>query len=251
MFKGKMITGKSLSEIYPGTERDYWVYIPTESTDYIVSNLIVFQDGESYKDPEKQMNIPACIDALIERGDIAPTICVFINPGIVGEPTLPEHAPKTQRSTEYDAMNDQYTRFLINELLPMALKGLNVTIDPAKRVMAGLSSGGICAWTVAWYRSDLFGKVLSHCGSFVDIRGGGAYPSLIRTQAAKPIKMFFQSGAQDLNTKYGDWALGNKAMASALDFKGYENKFYFGKQGHNFIHGAELLEQSLIYLLGD
>lgn len=244
-----MIAGKLGSQIYPGTERDYWVYIPTQSTSEIASNLIVFQDGESYKDSEKQMNIPARIDAMIAQGDLAPTICVFINPGIVSDPTLPDHAPITQRSIEYDAMNDQYARFLINELLPVALDGLNVTTDPAKRVMAGLSSGGICAWTVAWYRSDLFGKVLSHCGSFVDIRGGGAYPSLIRSQAPKPIKMFFQSGAQDLNTKYGDWALGNKAMASALDFKGYENKFYFGKEGHNFIHGAKLLEQSLIYLL--
>lgn len=250
MFKGQMIAGKLGSEIYPGTERDYWVYIPVQSTDNLASNLIVFQDGEAYKDPKKEMNIPVHIDALIERGDITPTICVFINPGIVSEPTLPEHAAVTQRSIEYDTMNDQYTRFLIYELLPVALNGLNVTNNPAKRVMAGLSSGGICAWTVAWHRSDLFGKVLSHCGSFTDIRGGGAYPSMIRVQAPKAIKMFFQSGEQDLNTKYGNWALGNKAMASALDFKGYENKFHFGKQGHNFIHGAELLDEALIYLLG-
>lgn len=250
MFNGRMTTGNIGSEIYIGTTRDFWVYVPKQSTNDTASNLMVFQDGESYKDPEKQMNIPAMVDKLIENGSIAPTICVFINPGIVTEPTLPEHAPKTQRSIEYDTMNDQYTRFLINELLPIALEGLNVSQDPSKRLMAGLSSGGICAWTVAWYRSDLFGKVLSHCGSFTDIRGGGAYPSLIRTQAPKPIKIFFQSGAQDLNTKFGDWGLGNKAMASALDFKAYENKFYYGEEGHNFIHGAELLEESIVYLLG-
>ncbi|NTS76322.1 hypothetical protein HR060_05515 [Catenovulum sp. SM1970] len=96
----------------------------------------------------------------------------------------------------------------------------------------------------------LFANVLSHCGSFVDIRGGGKYPYLIRNEAAKPIRIYFQSGEQDLDTRYGNWALGNKQMAAALKFKGYDHHFEFGQQGHNLIHGAELLEHSLLWLFG-
>lgn len=250
MKNNQMIKREFLGDIYQGTKRDYWVYIPKQYSDNVAANLMVLQDGDAYFKADGPMHVPEMVDKLIDAGKIAPTVCVFIRPGIVIDPTLPEHAPMTQRSLEYDGMNDQYTRFLINELLPEALAGLNISQDPAKRVIGGLSSGGICAWTVAWYRSDLFGKVLSHCGSFTDIRGGGAYPSMIRMQVKKPIKMYFQSGSQDLNTKYGDWALGNKMMKSALDFKGYESHFEFGTEGHDLIHGAELLEQSLVYLLG-
>lgn len=247
----KLIKRKFHSQIYAGTMRDYWVFIPKQYDPNKPANLMILQDGDAYFKQDSPMHMPQMLDKLIDDGKITATVCIFINPGIVIAPTLPEHAPITQRSIEYDGMNDQYTRFLINELLPEALEGLNISADPAKRLIGGLSSGGICAWTVAWYRSDLFGKVLSHCGSFIDIRGGGAYPGMIRTEVKKPIKMYFQSGSQDLNTKYGDWALANKQLKSALDFKGYDSHFEFGSEGHNLIHGAELLEESLVYLLGE
>jgi len=93
--------------------------------------------------------------------------------------------------------------------------------------------------------------VLSYCGSFVDIRDGGKYPYLIRNESAKPVRSFFQSGENDLDTRYGNWALGNKQMASALKFKGYDYNFEFGTGGHNLEHGAEILEQSIIWLFGN
>ena len=238
------------SQIYGGTHRDYWVYVPEQYKENIPANLIVFQDGYYYIDEAKPMRVPQVIDSLISSKRIPPTICVFINPGLVKVPTKPEHNPDTQRSIEYDSVNDQYARFLVNELLPEALEGLNVSQDPNKRASAGFSSGGICAWTLAWFRPDLFGNVLSHCGSFVDIRGGGKFPYLIRNESPKPIRMFFQSGSNDLDTRYGNWALGNKQIEAALKFKGYDYKFEFGSDGHNLMHGAELLESSIVWLFG-
>ena len=251
MHTGELTKSTFQSDIYPGTIRDYWLYIPEQYNPETAANLMVIQDGFWYLDDERPMHLPEVIDRLIEQADIPATVCVFINPGIVESPTKPEHHPDSQRSFEYDTLSDQYTRFLVSELLPNALEGLNISQDPSKRATVGFSSGGICAWSIAWYRSDLFGKVLSHCGSFVDIRGGGKYPYLVRNQSAKPIKMFFQSGEKDLNTRYGDWALGNKQMQSALAFKGYEHQFEFGTQGHTLAQGAQLLESSIKWLFTD
>jgi len=239
------------SQIYEGTYRDYWVYIPEQYQENVPANLMVFQDGYYYIDEAKPMNVPQVIDELIASNKIPATVCVFVNPGIVEAPTKSEHHPDTQRSIEYDSVNDQYTRFLVNELLPEALEDLNISQDPKKRATVGFSSGGICAWSIAWFRPDLFGNVLSHCGSFVDIRGGGKYSYLIRNEFPKPIRMFFQSGANDLDTKYGNWALGNKQIESALKFKNYDYRFEFGTEGHNLLHGAELLESSILWLFGD
>ncbi|WP_281559321.1 alpha/beta hydrolase-fold protein [Thalassomonas sp. RHCl1] len=248
MKTGALTRQTFLSDIYAGTTRDYWLYIPEQYSSESPANLMVFQDGESYLDSKKPMQVPAVMDAMIAANEIPPTVCIFVNPGEVIAPTKAEHHPDSQRSFEYDTVSDQYSRFLINELLPQALAGLNITKDPENRVIAGFSSGGICAWSVAWFRSDTFGKVLSHCGSFVDIRGGGKYPYLIRNEAPKPIKMYFQSGSHDLDTRYGNWALGNKQMAAALHFKDYHYHFEFGNQAHNLIHGAQLLKESLLWL---
>ena len=72
------------------------------------------------------------------------------------------------------------------------------------RAICGLSSGGICAFTAAWERPDYFHKVLSHIGSFTDIRGGHVYPSLIRKTSKRDIKVFLQDGSQDLNNRFGN-----------------------------------------------
>jgi len=244
----KLIKKTFRSQIYAGTLRDYWVYIPKQYNEKSPANLMVFQDGYYYIDESKPMKATQAVGKLVDANKIPPTVCVFVNPGIVEKPTKADHHPDTQRSIEYDSVNDQYTRFLVNELLPEALEGLNISQNPLCRAIVGFSSGGICAWSVAWHRPDLFANVLSHCGSFVDIRGGGKFPYLIRNEFPKNIRMYFQSGLHDLDTKYGNWALGNKQMESALKFKGYEHKFEFGQEGHNLIHGAKLLESSIEWL---
>ena len=129
---------------------------------------------------------------MIDNGSLPPTIAVFVNPGTIPA-TKPGAKNRSNRSFEYDSLGDRYSNFLINEFLPVALKDLKVSTDPKRRAVAGISSGGICAFTVAWERPDQFGKVLSHIGSFTNIRGGWAYPGLIRKTKSnpKPIQVYF------------------------------------------------------------
>ena len=104
------------------------------------------------------------------------TIGIFINPGHVGEPLPQKPFAGSNRSFEYDTLSDQYARFLLEEILPEVGKKYKLTEDPECRAICGISSGGICAFTVAWQRPDAFRKVLSHVGSFTNIRGGHVYP---------------------------------------------------------------------------
>src|SRR6185436_17995047 len=129
------------------------------------------------------------------------------------------------RSVEYDTLSDQYARFLIDEILPEVGKSVKLTDDPDGRAIGGSSSGGICAWTVAWERPDAFRKVLSHVGSFTNIRGGHNCQALIRKTPNKPIRVFLQDGTNDLDNEHGNWWLANKEMESSLNFKKYDYKF--------------------------
>src|SRR5262249_1711692 len=153
------------------------------------------------------------------------TIAVGVNPGVI-PPTLPGAKPRLNRSFEYDSLGDANARFLIEELLPMATKGLNLTSDPNGRAVCGSSSGGIAAFTVAWERPDSFKRVVSHIGSFTNIRGGHVYPDLIRkTTPAKPLRVFLQDGSNDLDNLHGNWPLANRDMAEALKFSHYDYTF--------------------------
>ena len=116
------------------------------------------------------------------------------------------------------------------------------------RAIGGISSGGICAFTVAWERPDLFSKVLSHVGSFTDIRGGHAYPSLIRKSERKPIRVFLQDGSGDLDNQFGHWYLANLQMEAALKYAKYDYKTVWGDGGHNGKHGGAILPDSLRWL---
>ncbi len=179
------------------------------------------------------------------------TIAVGINPGTVA-PTLPDAKPRSTRSLEYDSLGDANARFLLDELLPAALKGLNVTTNPAGRAVCGNSSGGIAAFTVAWERPDSFGKVVSHIGSFTNIRGGHLYAGLIRkVKPAKPIRVFLQEGANDLDNLHGNWPLANRDVAAALKFAGYDHQVVFGDGGHSGKHGGAILPDTLRWLWRD
>src|SRR5262249_32889623 len=152
------------------------------------------------------------------------------------------------RSALYDTLSDTYARFLEKEILPEVGKKYRLRQDAAGRAICGISSGGICAFTVAWQRPDLFSKVLSHVGSFTNIRGGDVYPGLIRKSANRPIRVFLQGGAKDLDNEHGSWPLANQQMAAALKFRGYDYRFEFGTEGHNGKHGGAILPESLRWL---
>ncbi len=233
------------SRIYPDSVHQGWVYIPAQYDASKPAALMVFQDGRAYVTETGQQRVPIVLDNLIARGEMPVTIGVFVNPGTRGE-----GANSSLRSFEYDSLGDAYARFLIDELLPFVERTYSVTLsaDPEQRAICGMSSGGICAWTVAWERPDTFRKVLSQIGSFTNIRGGHVYPALIRKTERKPIRVFLQDGRNDLNNLHGNWPLANQQMASALAFAGYEYKFVVGEGSHSGRHGGAILPDSLRWL---
>ncbi|MFO0795850.1 MAG: alpha/beta hydrolase-fold protein [Gemmataceae bacterium] len=248
--QGKVTAGTFAdSKAYPGTTRDFSVYVPAQYKADEPAALMVFMDGGGYANPKGGFRVPVVFDNLIHKKAMPVTIAVFVNPGTVPA-TMPGAAGRSNRSFEYDSLGDRYPTFLVDEFLPVALKGLNVTKDPARRAACGISSSGICAFTVAWERPDQFGLVMSHIGSFTNIRGGWAYPGLVRKTKAnpKPIKVYLQDGKDDLNNLHGNWPLGNQDLATALQFAGYTYKLDMTAGGHSGKWGGDMLPDSLRWL---
>ncbi|WP_422927986.1 alpha/beta hydrolase [Singulisphaera sp. PoT] len=238
------------SKVFAGTTRDWWVYVPEQAKAKPdePSCVMVFQDGAGYKD-----FVPTVFDNLIAQGDMPVTVAIFINPG-----QLPGPEGRRQRSVEYDTLSDAYTRFLLEEILPEVEKTVKLRHDPESRAIAGISSGGICAWTVAWERPDAFSKVLSWVGSFTNIasgktvrEGGHNYEALIRKTPKKPIRVFLQDGANDLDNANGNWPLANQQMAKSLAFAGYDYQFVYGQGFHSNRHGRAIMPDSLRWLWRD
>ena len=250
---------------FPGTVRRVWIHLPAESILKRVGDeglaVMVFQDGHAYVDEQGQFRAPIVLDNLVHAGKIPPLAAIFIDPGHTAT-ELPGEKPGWQpaannRSVEYDTVSALYAEFLECEILPLAAKderlkaaGLRLTTDPAMRGICGISSGGICAFTVAFERPDLFRRVLSHVGSFTDIRGGDHYPSLVRQtkESPKPIRVYLQAGEHDLDNRHGHWWLSNLSMEKALAFAGYDHKLVGGSGGHNGKHGGAILPESLEWL---
>ena len=245
--QGKVTQFPWKSNVFAGTERDCWLYVPAQYDGSQPAAVMVFQDGGSYVNDKGDFRIPIVFDNLIHKKEMPITIGIFLNPGNV-PPAGPDQKPRQNRSFEYDTPSDQYARFLLEEILPHVAKEYKLTDKPEMRAICGISSGGICAWTVAWERPEAFGKVLSHVGSFTNIRGGHIYPSLIRKTERKPIRVFLQDGSGDLDNLHGNWPLANQEMAAALKFAGYDYKFEFGDGGHNGKHGGAILPDSLRWL---
>lgn len=234
------------SKIYAGTRRDWWIYVPAQYQREKPANLMVFQDGHDYVGVKGAWRVPVVFDNLIARGDIPPTIAIFINPGHSGE-TKPASAWKNNnRGKEYNALGDTYARFLLEEIIPQVQKDYTLTDNPEGWAIAGASSGAICAFTVAWERPDKFRKVFSTIGSYVDLAGGHVYPSIIRLTERKPLRVYLQDGSSDLDNPYGNWPLANQQMAKALAFMNYT--FTFGDGAHNSKHGASIFPEAMKWL---
>lgn len=238
------------SRVFPGTERDMWLYIPAQYDATKPAAVMVFQDGRTYVNEKGQFRTTIVFDNLIHRKEMPVTIGIFLNPGSIPS-SLPDGRPRRNRSFEYDTLSDQYARFLIDEILPAVGENYSLTGDPERRAICGISSGGIAAWTVAWERPDVFRKVLSHVGSFTNIRGGHNYHAMIRKTERKPIRVFLQEGSNDLDNLHGSWPLANRQMAASLKFAGYDYRFVMGTEGHNGRHGGALLPESLRWLWRD
>jgi enterochelin esterase-like enzyme len=238
------------SEIFPGTWRKYWVYRPAQYDPDRPAAVMVFQDGQGFLNPKGAFHVPAVFDNLIDAGEMPVTIGVFINPGNRGIPE-PGQRRLNHRSIEYDSPNGDYARFLETEILSEVGQHYALSSDPEMRAICGNSSGGICAFTVAWERPDLFRKVVSHIGSFVNIRGGYHYPSLIRKTERKPLRVFLQEGMNDLDNIHGNWPLANKQMEAALRYMNYDYRMVWGVGEHNARHAGRIFPQTMRWLWRD
>lgn len=235
------------SQVFPGTIRDYWVYVPQQYTPEKPACVHVNQDGIQYKAPE-------VFDKLIAAGEMPVTIGVFVMHGRV--PAASDAAlDRFNRSYEYDGLGDAYVRFLLDELLPdvetkKATDGRAIKFSKSgnDRAIAGASSGAICAWTAAWERPDAFTRVFSSIGTYVGLRGGNVYPTLVRKYEPKPIRIFLQDGSNDLNIYGGDWWMANQEMERALKFSGYEVDHVWGEGGHDGKHATEVFPDAVRWL---
>ena len=248
--RGKLTSGEfGSSQVFPGTTRGYSVYVPAQYRADQPASLMVFMDGSGYASAEGAFRVPVVFDNLIHQKAMPITIAVFVNPGTI-RGVKPGAADRSNRSFEYDSMGDRYSKFLIDEFLPVVLQGLNVSSNPSDRATAGISSGAICAFTVAWERPDQFGKVLSHIGSYTNIRGGWSYPGLVRKSkgSPKPIRVYLQEGRDDVNNLHGHWPLGNQDLAAALQFAGYQYRLEMTDGGNGGKWGGELLPDALRWL---
>src|SRR6266566_6029069 len=159
------------SNAYPGTQHTYWVYVPAQYDPALPVALMVYQDGQAFKDENGDIRAQNVMDNLIYRREIPVMIAVFINPGRT--PEQPEPSPKigwgdgfTNRPTEYNTPDDRYARVITEELMPALSKEYNLSKDPELHGIGGSSSGAIAAFSVAWERPDAFRKALSNVGSF-------------------------------------------------------------------------------------
>ena len=237
------------SKVFAGTTRDWWVYVPAQYKPEQAAAVMVFQDGHDYVNPKGNWRVPIVFDNLIARGELPPIIAIFLNPGhdlASGEPRNPWSV--SNRSFEYDSLGDRYARFLLEEILPAVGKTYALSTDPEQRAICGASSGGICAFTVAWERPEQFRKVLSTIGSFVNLRGGHAYPSLLRKTEKKPLRVFLQEGENDLDNPFGNWPLANKQMDAALRYMKYDCRFVLGDGAHNSKHGGAIFPEAVKWL---
>lgn len=250
--QGEVTQHKWTSKIYPGTVRDYWIYVPSQYKAEKAAPVMIFQDGGGMVavNEKSRFRVPVVFDNLIHKGDMPPTIGIFINPGVLPA-VSPDQEDRYNRSYEYDALGDRYARFLIDEILPEVGKKYNLSKDPNDRAVAGSSSGGIAAFTAAWNRPDAFRRVLSFIGSYTNLRGGHVYASLVRKTEPKPLRVYLQDGKNDQNIYSGHWFIGNQDLASALEYAGYDHTFTIGTEGHNGIHGSSILPDALRWLWRD
>ena len=162
------------------------------------------------------------------------------------------------RSFEYDGLGDNYARFILDEILPevetkktsdgRAIRLLKTAND---RAIGGSSSGAIAAFTAAWERPDAFSRVFSAIGTYVGLRGGDEYHSLIRKIEPKPLRIFLQDGSNDQNIYAGDWWMANQTIERALVFAGYDIQHTWGEGGHNGKQGTAIFPDVMRYLWKD
>lgn len=257
--KGRFSEPKVIqSQVFPGTQHTYWVYVPAQYDPSKLTALMVFNDGQAMKAEPGDVQAQNVLDNLIFRREIPVMLGVFINPG--RRPDQPEPNPHdwgdrtSNRADEYNPPTDKYARVIVEELLPALKKEYNISPDPELHGIMGSSSGGCAAFGVAWFRPDAFRKVITFVGSFTDIRGEYIYPELVAEADRKPIRIFMQDGRND-NWRPGnpqrDWFYQNVRLMNALTKKGYDVNYACGIGNHGQKQGGAIFPSMMRWLWRD
>jgi hypothetical protein len=233
------------SAIFPGATRRYWLYVPEGLDPEVPAPSMVFQDGILF-------DAPQVLRELIAEAAIPPMVGIFVSPGQRAA-TREGALPRANRSFEYDGLGDRFVRHLDDELYPFleSEHGLALSRDAVDRGIAGVSSGGACAFTAAWERPTSFSRVFSGIGSFVGLRGADCYPTLIRLVEPKPVRVFLQDGSADNNLFAGDWWMANQSMVRALEFAGWDVRHAFDDGPHSGDGAAAVFADAMRWLWRD
>jgi enterochelin esterase family protein len=248
--KGVLTKYEWKSTIY-NNFREFYVYVPAQYDSTTPAALMVFQDGHTYCNDTGDQRVCIVYDNLIAQKKLPPTICLFVNPGHFSDQYPENRFRVSNRSEEYDVMNDRYFRMLMEEIIPEVSKQYNISKEAGMHGIGGLSSGAICAFTCAWQHPEYFSKVLSQIGSYTNIRSGNNYPSIIRKSEKKNIRIYLQDGINDLDNEHGNWWLANLEMEAAFKYKGYTYQFEKGMGTHSGKHGGAVLPAALTWLWSD
>jgi gluconolactonase len=239
------------SKIFPGTWREYWVYVPAQYKPDTPACVYVNQDGV-------QWNAPVVFDNLIHKKVMPITIGVFVYHGKVRAANPDGALDRFNRSYEYDGLGDNYARFILEEILPEVEtkktadgRAIRLSKNGNDRAIGGSSSGAICAFTAAWERPDAFSRVFSAIGTYVGLRGGDGYHTLVRKYEPKPLRLFLQDGSNDQNIYGGDWWMANQTLERALVFAGYEVNHVWGEGAHNGRQGTAIFPDAMRWLWKD
>ncbi len=235
------------SKIYDGMKSDYWVYTPAQYDGATPAPVMIWQDGEKYANREAANRLLIQIDNLVAQKRVPAAIHIFISPGLVGQ--------RRMRSVLYDSFTDQYTRYLLEEILAEVGSRWKLRADGYSRAIAGESSGGICAFNAAWWKPEQFARVYSRIGSFTSIQwkpgeldGGNVYPFAIRKQPKRNIRVYLSDGSEDLENNHGSWPLQNIQMANSLKLREYDFRFAWGSGPHSTAQGNAEIPVALEWL---
>jgi iron(III)-enterobactin esterase len=234
--------------------RKVTVYIPKQYVPGTVAPFIVGADG-----PDPMLF--TTLDNLIAQHRVPVMIAISIGNG-GGD------AQGSERGLEYDTMSGLYAEFVEKEVLPLVEKQYNVklTKDPEGRATMGGSSGGSCALIMAWYHPELYHRVLTYSGTYINQQWPynsqtphGAWEfheNLIPNSPAKPLRIWMEVGDRDLfnpnvmRDQMHDWVLANENMAKVLPAKGYHYQFVFARNAGHVDHAVkqQTLPEALEYV---
>jgi iron(III)-enterobactin esterase len=249
--KGKVyhfVMDSTESKFYPGIvktspgqivpyHRRVTVYVPSQYVPGTPAPFLVTQDSMGAGE------LPTILDNMIADHRVPALVAVMLDSG-------GSDAQGSERGLEYDTLSGAYAEFIEAELLPRAARECNVTFtkDPDGRATMGGSSGAACAFSMAWYHPELYHRVISYSGTYVNqqwppdpvtLHGAWEYHArLIPQSKPKPIRIWMEVGEHDIRynddeSTYHNWVLANQRMAAVLKAKRYHYQYVFCRDaGH-------------------